>query len=446
MNVSEAVTLAVTSLRTNKMRSALTLLGVVVGIAAVIAILTLGRSLQVQTMNSLDDIGANDVTLVVEPRDTKEEDSGYVSGPVPPQDLITPEMVDDLRTRFEGRVAGVAVEGQTTTGVEVTRGFSRGTADVHTVNQDVMPLSKMEAVAGRLITAEDVAGRRPVAVVPQQTVDDLFGGDAHAALGQQIQLSHREAATDAVIVGVYENTARGGLLVSDGNGPDPQIYLPLGGAREPAAAGSGAAGGGTGVSVGPAGSGQAGAQATDGFSQIRVRAAEGEDSKALGRDVQTWADGFYRDNTDNHAKVIDLQEGLDALNQLFSTMSIVLSAIGGISLLVGGIGVMNIMLVTVTERTREIGVRKALGARRRDIRVQFVIEAMIVCLLGGLLGVVIGGVAGMIGSAALGTFVLPPLSGVAVSLLFALGVGLFFGYYPAGKAAKLDPIDALRYE
>ena len=104
------------------------------------------------------------------------------------------------------------------------------------------------------------------------------------------------------------------------------------------------------------------------------------------------------------------------------------------------------MLVTVTERTREIGVRKALGARRRDIRVQFVIEAMIVCLLGGLLGVVIGGVAGMIGSAALGTFVLPPLSGVAVSLLFALGVGLFFGYYPAGKAAKLDPIDALRYE
>ena len=95
MNVSEAVTLAVTSLRTNKMRSALTLLGVVVGIAAVIAILTLGRSLQVQTMNSLDDIGANDVTLVVEPRDTKEEDSGYVSGPVPPQDLITPEMVDD---------------------------------------------------------------------------------------------------------------------------------------------------------------------------------------------------------------------------------------------------------------------------------------------------------------------------------------------------------------
>ena len=441
MNVSEAVTLAVTSLRTNKMRSALTLLGVVVGIAAVIAILTLGRSLQVQTMNSLDDIGANDVTLVVEPRDTKEEDSGYVSGPVPPQDLITPEMVDDLRTRFEGRVAGVAVEGQTTTGVEVTRGFSRGKADVRTANQDIMPLTKMVAVAGRLITAEDVAGRRPVAVVPQQTVDDLFGGDAHAALGHELRLRNKGAETTVVVVGVYESQARGGLLVVDDGGPNPQIYLPLGADQELAAGGSGA-----GAGAGAAGSGQGAEDATEGYAEIRVRAAEGEDSKTLGRDVQTWADGFYRDNTDNHAKVLDLQQDLDALNQLFSTMSIVLSAIGGISLLVGGIGVMNIMLVTVTERTREIGVRKALGARRRDIRVQFVIEAMIVCLLGGLLGVVIGGVAGMIGSAALGTFVLPPLSGVAVSLLFALGVGLFFGYYPAGKAAKLDPIDALRYE
>ena len=122
------------------------------------------------------------------------------------------------------------------------------------------------------------------------------------------------------------------------------------------------------------------------------------------------------------------------------------AGIGGISLLVGGIGVMNIMLITVTERTREIGVRKALGARRRDIKWQFVIEAMIVCLVGGLIGIILGSALGMLGASLMGTFVFPPLSAVLISIGFSLAIGLFFGYYPAAKAAKLDPIDALRYE
>lgn len=135
-----------------------------------------------------------------------------------------------------------------------------------------------------------------------------------------------------------------------------------------------------------------------------------------------------------------------SFNQIITSLSIGLAAIGGISLLVGGIGVMNIMLITVTERTREIGVRKALGATRRDIRWQFVTEAIIVCLVGGVIGIILGALAGMAGSAAMGLLAFPPLSAVVISLLFALAIGLFFGYYPAGKAAKLDPIEALRYE
>ena len=104
------------------------------------------------------------------------------------------------------------------------------------------------------------------------------------------------------------------------------------------------------------------------------------------------------------------------------------------------------MLITVTERTREIGIRKALGARRRDIRIQFITEAIVVCLIGGLIGIAIGTAAGMAGAAAIGSLVAPPLWAVILSLLFSLAIGLFFGYYPAGKAAKLDPIEALRYE
>jgi len=137
--------------------------------------------------------------------------------------------------------------------------------------------------------------------------------------------------------------------------------------------------------------------------------------------------------------ITDMKKELEQFSTMLSSMSIGLSAIGGI-------GVMNIMLITVTERTREIGVRKALGATRRDIRTQFVVESMIVCLIGGLVGIVLGGAFGMIGSTLLGALVFPPLGGVLVALVFSLAIGLFFGYYPANKAARLDPIEALRYE
>ena len=123
-----------------------------------------------------------------------------------------------------------------------------------------------------------------------------------------------------------------------------------------------------------------------------------------------------------------------------------LSAIGGISLLVGGIGVMNIMLITVTERTREIGVRKALGATQNDIRVQFIVEAMLVCLIGGIIGVILGGAIGMIASSVVLDITWPPISAVIFALLFSLATGVFFGAYPASKAAKMQPIEALRYE
>jgi len=162
--------------------------------------------------------------------------------------------------------------------------------------------------------------------------------------------------------------------------------------------------------------------------------------------IQDFFDQQYKDDVYYKVKVADFKQELAQVNQTLTTISLFVSAIGGISLLVGGIGVMNIMLVTVTERTREIGVRKALGATRNAIRIQFVVEAMIVGLLGGIIGVILGGAIGMIGSAMMGAFVYPPISGVLIALFFSLGIGLFFGYYPANKAAKLNPIDALRYE
>ncbi|GAB3707917.1 ABC transporter permease [Corynebacterium nasicanis] len=417
MNLRESVGLALGSLRTNKMRSMLTLLGVIIGIASVIAIMTLGKAMQSQTMKSLEQFGVNDITLQVQSRD--EVGSGPSTRQVDAASQLTPDMVDELGTQFRDRVDGVAIEAGSHSGT-LTRGLATGKARLSFVNDGYIAMQKNPLTAGRLLNADDITGDRAVAVISPELVDTFFNGDASSALGQDIDVEVDGQYSTFQVVGTYGKSGKTSVLV--GSMDEALLYAPY-----PAQ---------TRVSKKP----------TLTFEQVRLRVAPGADAAQLSRDVQAWADRRYADNPDFHAKVQDMKKEVEQLNQTMSMMSVAISAIGGISLLVGGIGVMNIMLITVTERTREIGVRKALGATRRAIRTQFVVEAMIVCLIGGLIGVVLGGGLGMLGAQMLGAFVLPPVGAVVVSLLFALGIGLFFGYYPANKAARLDPIEALRYE
>ena len=184
----------------------------------------------------------------------------------------------------------------------------------------------------------------------------------------------------------------------------------------------------------------------EGYYYINVMTKQGTDSRALAQDFQDYFNRFYTRNQDFQIMAISLDSVIDQYASMMGTVPVAIAVIAAISLLVGGIGVMNIMLVSVTERTREIGTRKALGAKNSAIRMQFIVESVIICLIGGIIGIIFGMLLGYAGASLLGFPAHPSVDAILIAVCFSMAIGVFFGYYPANKAAKLDPIEALRYE
>ncbi|WIM67470.1 ABC transporter permease [Corynebacterium breve] len=425
MNFTESLRLAASSLRANKMRSLLTLLGVIIGIASVIAILTIGSALRTQTVDGLANLGAADIAVSVQQRD-EDTDNPYMTSFKPedyPESLITEEMLDQATDTLGDNLAGYSMfEGDFTSG-----DLSVGTSDTDTtsltyiegVNENSLPYSDIKIVAGRGIDAEDVESSRAVGVISEKAVDELFSGDTERALGSELRFAAPDYETPISVVGVYSSSSGEGIMAYED--PLSRAYLPYPVVRELE-------------------------DLPEGFARVSFRPAPEVDANVVRSQLEKFFEIAYEGDEEAEAAVTDFSNDMQQVNDVINNISMAVSAIAGISLLVGGIGVMNIMLVSVTERTREIGIRKALGATRGAIKQQFVVEAMMVCLLGGVIGVALGGLLGYAGSAAFGAAGLPPVSGVLIALAFSLGIGLFFGYYPAAKAAKLDPIEALRYE
>ncbi len=414
MNLFEALRMAANGLLANRLRSSLTMLGILIGVTAVILLVAVGNGASVQINAQIQSLGAN--VIYVFPSNAKS--TGGVSQGFGTGSTLTQSDVDAINTQSAPDVVAAIPIAQS--GGQITYGNQNYFAPTTGTTTAFPQVRDYQLAEGSFFTDDDVNSRHRVVVLGQTVVQNLFGSTD--PIGQTIKISRQSFR----VIGVF--AAKGGTgFGSQDNvvvAPITTVWAYLTGAR------------GKVIS-------QIVASAT---SAGTVTQAETEITTIL-LDRHGISDPTQAD--------FQLQSQQDILNQATSiatALTLVLGAIAGISLVVGGIGIMNIMLVTVTERTREIGIRKAIGARRRDILVQFLIEAMVLSGLGGALGIAVGALlareAPNIPAIASSSFPTPVVSPSSVLLAFfvSVAIGLFFGIYPANRAARMHPIEALRYE
>ena len=426
----ENVRLALSSLRSNKMRALLTMLGIIIGIGSVIAIVTVGESLTGSITDSMSGLGANNLTVALTQKSTDSGfDQGSVAvrmfGPSAPaaEDLITNEMIEEYRDTFGDQVAAVELTQSMSTGT-VTSGSDSATLNLLGVNGEYFTAEDVDVQYGR--APQDSDGERQVALVSDRFLKDAFGGSISPinAIGQKFQLKANGSLYDFYIIGVYHyDEEEDGSISLTGSSDEvtTTLYMPLQTAKKLA-------------------------KADAGYQSLTVVGAGDVDQEQFMADTKSFFASFYTRNQSYTVDVSSLASLLETMTSMLGTVQTAISAIAAISLLVGGIGVMNIMLVSITERTQEIGIRKALGAPASAIRSQFIVEAVIICLIGGLLGVALGVGLGALGAHLMGYSARASVSAIVLAVGFSMAIGLFFGYYPANKAAKMNPIDALRYE
>lgn len=422
MGLRESMQIAVEGLKSNKMRAVLTMLGIIIGIAAVIGILTVGDGLSGTITGEMSSFGASSISISLQERES-DSDGGMSAMSAVPQskDMISDKMIDEMRERYSDDIAAVSLSESVGSG-KVKDGRLYANVNIIGVNEEYFDVNEVTMLAGRSLADKDIDGRRYVCMVSDKLADNMFGGSVQETLGGEISAYYGSEKVRLRIVGVYEYEASafGGSTVSEKD-ISTSVYIPLSTAKYLV-------------------------DAEDGYTSITVMAASSSDGKAVAEKLKKFLGRYYRNNEDYTISAFSMESMIETVDSIMGTLSAAISVIAAISLLVGGIGVMNIMLVSVTERTREIGTRKALGATNRDIRIQFVTESMIICLIGGAIGIILGAVLGYVGSSFLGEAALPNIGSIALAVGFSLAVGVFFGYYPANKAANLDPIEALRYE
>jgi len=402
MRISEASKLALNGIRTNPLRAFLTSLGVVIGVAAVIIIIAIGEGARAQVVSNIEGLGSN--ILLVMPGDEKQ-----VSSPRQTATLDNSVLEELIRTvPLIEAAAGEVSRG----GVSVKHGKVSISASVIGATENYIDVRDYEIVKGRGFSEAEMTGGDRICLITDEMASDLFAGEE--PVGKQVDIS----GTTYRVAGTYRAKEIGFFRAMTGMRMD-QVLLPI-------------------TTV------QRRMTGNDELSAIYISVDEAKNMDAAQKAVERTL--LAKMEFEENFNVANQADILDALNTVTGTLTTLLAGIAAVSLVVGGIGIMNIMLVSVTERIREIGIRKALGATRKDILAQFLMEAVMISFTGGAAGTLLGlGIAFLVSSLA-GWPGLIPWYSVVLALTFSIGIGLFFGVYPANKAAALQPVDALRYE
>ncbi len=406
MNIAESIRVALRGLKVNKLRSFLTMLGIIIGVGAVIVMVAIGQGAKDSVANRIQGLGSN--LLIITPG---QSNAGGVKGGA---GSLTNMTMDDV-TAIQQKADAVAnVAPIASRNAQVVLGNQNTSTQVIGTTPSYAAVRNQSVAFGRMFSQRDLDSKAKVAVIGQTTAQNLMGNSYFSIVGRVININR----VPFQVIGILQSKGSSGMTNND-----DQILVPITTA-------------------------QSRLIGSQNVRTIFVEAKSADQMNAASMEIETIMRHQHRlklsDPDDftitNQSDILSTAEGVT------QSLTLLLSGIAAISLLVGGIGIMNIMLVSVTERTREIGIRKAIGAKRRDILFQFLIEAVVLSLLGGIIGVIVGGGGSSLLNRFAGMSTQVSSMSVIAAFLFSAAIGVIFGVFPAQKASKLDPIDALRYE